>query len=182
MAHSSVNCPKRRVSTRAFLDWIACPVVHGWNDPDRRSERPGRDRSVRVRPPLCGPMRTGLRWPPVGCRRRGLGRGRRIRAVGKGWRHYGVEHGRAAKVRRGSPPSGSSWRALDSTDLLSAGNVVTPLMGHGTEYDLPVPTLAAAQDAQAFVDARIAEGQRLHQDHPRGWACLPPRIHSPIRN
>lgn len=49
-------------------------------------------------------------------------------------------------------------KAFDSASVLSAGNVVTPPKGHGTEYGLPVPTLAGPQEAQAFVDARIAEG------------------------
>ncbi|HEV7500141.1 MAG TPA: amidohydrolase family protein, partial [Vicinamibacteria bacterium] len=48
--------------------------------------------------------------------------------------------------------------AFDSADVLSAGNVVTPPKGHGTQFGLPVPTLAGPRDAQAFVDARIAEG------------------------
>jgi imidazolonepropionase-like amidohydrolase len=42
--------------------------------------------------------------------------------------------------------------------ILSAGNVVTPPKGHGTEYGIPVPTLDKAADAQSFVDARLAEG------------------------
>jgi imidazolonepropionase-like amidohydrolase len=49
-------------------------------------------------------------------------------------------------------------QASDSADLLSAGNVVTPPNGHGTEYGLTVPTLTGPGEAQAFVDARIAEG------------------------
>lgn len=49
-------------------------------------------------------------------------------------------------------------KGLDSADLLSAGNVVTPPKGHGTQFGLTVPTLAGPRDAQAFVDARIAEG------------------------
>ena len=49
-------------------------------------------------------------------------------------------------------------KAFDSADLFSAGNVVTPPKGHGTEYGLTVPTLTGAGEAQAFVDARIAEG------------------------
>jgi len=49
-------------------------------------------------------------------------------------------------------------KAFDSASLLSAGNVVTPPKGHGTEYGLTVPTLANPSEAQAFVDARIAEG------------------------
>ena len=48
--------------------------------------------------------------------------------------------------------------ANDAARLLSAGNVVTPPKGHGTEYGIPVPTLPGAAEAQAFVDARVAEG------------------------
>jgi len=47
---------------------------------------------------------------------------------------------------------------LDRADLRSAGTLVTAPGGHGTEYGVPIPTLAAAKDAQAFIDARIAEG------------------------
>jgi imidazolonepropionase-like amidohydrolase len=49
-------------------------------------------------------------------------------------------------------------KGLGSANMLSAGNVVTPPKGHGTEYGVPVPTLENAADAQSFVDARIAEG------------------------
>lgn len=49
-------------------------------------------------------------------------------------------------------------KGMDSADMLSAGNLVTPLKGHGTEYGVPVPTLENAAEAQSFVDARIAEG------------------------
>jgi imidazolonepropionase-like amidohydrolase len=45
-----------------------------------------------------------------------------------------------------------------SADMLSAGNVVTPPKGHGTEFGVPVPTLSSASEAQQFVDERIAEG------------------------
>ncbi len=47
---------------------------------------------------------------------------------------------------------------LDQADLRSAGTLATPPGGHGTEYGLSIPTLASAEGAQAFVDARIAEG------------------------
>lgn len=46
-------------------------------------------------------------------------------------------------------------------DMFSAGTLVTVKGGHGTEYGLPIPTLEAGQDAQAFVDARIAEGSHF---------------------
>jgi imidazolonepropionase-like amidohydrolase len=43
-------------------------------------------------------------------------------------------------------------------DLWSASVLVTAPGGHGTEFGFPIPTLASADQAQAFVDARIAEG------------------------
>ncbi|MFD0738856.1 CIA30 family protein [Lysobacter koreensis] len=43
-------------------------------------------------------------------------------------------------------------------DLWSAGAAVTAPGGHGTQYGMKVPTLAADGDAQAFVAARAAEG------------------------
>jgi imidazolonepropionase-like amidohydrolase len=46
----------------------------------------------------------------------------------------------------------------DLADLRSAGSAVTAPGGHGTEYGFPVPTLARAEDAEAFVAARAAEG------------------------
>jgi imidazolonepropionase-like amidohydrolase len=48
--------------------------------------------------------------------------------------------------------------ALRRADLFSAGTLITSPKGHGTEYSLQIPTLASAADAQAFIDARIAEG------------------------
>jgi imidazolonepropionase-like amidohydrolase len=51
-------------------------------------------------------------------------------------------------------PGGARQRA----DLFSAGTLVTAPGGHGTEYGMVIPTLAAAKDAPAFVKARIDEG------------------------
>jgi imidazolonepropionase-like amidohydrolase len=48
--------------------------------------------------------------------------------------------------------------ALRRADIYSAGTLVTAPKGHGTEYGIPIPTLASAADAPAFIDARIAEG------------------------
>jgi imidazolonepropionase-like amidohydrolase len=48
--------------------------------------------------------------------------------------------------------------ALRRADLFSAGTLVTAPKGHGTEYGMPIPTLASAADAPAFIDARLAEG------------------------
>lgn len=46
-------------------------------------------------------------------------------------------------------------------DMFSAGTLVTAAGGHGTQFGMPIPTLASPDDAQAFVDARIAEGSHF---------------------
>ena len=51
-------------------------------------------------------------------------------------------------------PGGVPGRA----DVFSAGNLATAPEGHGTQYGLPIPTLTKPEEAQAWVDARIAEG------------------------
>lgn len=52
----------------------------------------------------------------------------------------------------------TSGKGLDRADLFSAGILATAPGGHGTEYGFPIPTLTRPEEAQAFVDARIAEG------------------------
>lgn len=52
----------------------------------------------------------------------------------------------------------AAGKNLDAADLRTAGTLVTVEKGHGTEYGLKIPVLASAAGAQAFVDARIAEG------------------------
>ena len=47
---------------------------------------------------------------------------------------------------------------LDQADLRSAGIVATAAGGHGTEYGVQIPTLSSPGEAQAWVDARVAEG------------------------
>src|SRR5262245_42130611 len=47
---------------------------------------------------------------------------------------------------------------IGAADLRSAGTLVTAPGGHGTEYGMKIPTLAVPESAQAFVDARLAEG------------------------
>jgi imidazolonepropionase-like amidohydrolase len=47
---------------------------------------------------------------------------------------------------------------LDQADLRSAGTLATAPGGHGTEYGIQIPTLSSPAEAQAWVDARIAEG------------------------
>ncbi|HEY1203055.1 MAG: CIA30 family protein [Bryobacteraceae bacterium] len=46
----------------------------------------------------------------------------------------------------------------DLADLRSAGTLATAPKGHGTEYGMDIPTITGPAEAQAFVDARIAEG------------------------
>lgn len=43
-------------------------------------------------------------------------------------------------------------------DFRTAGTLVTAPGGHGTEYGFTIPTIERPEAAQAFVDARIAEG------------------------
>ncbi|MGO4380550.1 CIA30 family protein [Pseudoduganella sp. RAF19] len=49
----------------------------------------------------------------------------------------------------------------DRPDIFSAGTLATAPGGHGTEYGLPVPTLTKPEEAQPWVDARIAEGSHF---------------------
>jgi imidazolonepropionase-like amidohydrolase len=52
----------------------------------------------------------------------------------------------------------AAGKRLDEADLRSAGTLATAPGGHGTEYGLPIPTLTRPDEAQAWVDQRIAEG------------------------
>ncbi|MFZ2751929.1 MAG: CIA30 family protein [Lysobacteraceae bacterium] len=51
-----------------------------------------------------------------------------------------------------------SLARTDEADLWSAGAAVTAPGGHGTQYGMKVPTLAADGDAAVFVAARVGEG------------------------
>lgn len=52
----------------------------------------------------------------------------------------------------------AAGKLTDAADLRSAGTLATVPHGHGTEYGIPIPTLTTPAEAQAWVDARIAEG------------------------
>lgn len=52
----------------------------------------------------------------------------------------------------------STGKAFDRAFLVSPGTLVTAPGGHGTQYGVPIPTLSKPEEAQEFVDARIAEG------------------------
>lgn len=66
----------------------------------------------------------------------------------------------------------------DRADLISAGILATAPGGHGTEYGFPIPTLTKPEEAQAWVDARLAEGSHFikivlehgYENHP--FNCL----------
>jgi imidazolonepropionase-like amidohydrolase len=72
-----------------------------------------------------------------------------------------------------------SLAATEQADLWSAGSAVTVPGGHGTQFGLVVPTLAAADDTAKFVSARVADGsetdanleQRTDQRSHFGSAC-----------
>jgi imidazolonepropionase-like amidohydrolase len=49
-------------------------------------------------------------------------------------------------------------KLADWADLRFSGYLATAPGGHGTEYGIKVPTLTKPEEAQAWVDARIAEG------------------------
>src|SRR5215469_5563 len=52
----------------------------------------------------------------------------------------------------------AAGKDLEVADLQSAGTLATAPGGHGTEYGIKIPTLSSPAEAQAWVDARIAEG------------------------
>lgn len=65
-----------------------------------------------------------------------------------------TDPGFARSMREEQAKTGAPGRA----DLLSAGYLATAPGGHGTEYGMTVPTLTKPEEAQDWVDARIAEG------------------------
>ncbi|HTG32747.1 MAG TPA: amidohydrolase family protein [Thermoanaerobaculia bacterium] len=65
-----------------------------------------------------------------------------------------TDPGLARQMRDEQAKSGAPGRA----DLYSAGILATAPGGHGTEYGMTVPTLTKPEEAQAWVDARVAEG------------------------
>lgn len=63
-----------------------------------------------------------------------------------------------AKYMRQIKQEQAEGKDLDLADLRSAGTLATAPGGHGTEYGMTIPTLSSPADAQAWVDARVAEG------------------------
>jgi imidazolonepropionase-like amidohydrolase len=63
-------------------------------------------------------------------------------------------HEMAAELRAEQEAGKAAGRA----DLFSAGTPATAPGGHGTEYGVEIPTVSRADEAAAFVAARLAEG------------------------
>src|SRR5581483_9986532 len=66
----------------------------------------------------------------------------------------------------------------DYADELSAGYLATSPGGHGTEYGIKAPTLERPDEAQAWVDARVAEGSdyiKIVYDDSREYGSPTPR-------
>ena len=61
-------------------------------------------------------------------------------------------------VLKGMAAARESLAATTQADLYSAGILATSPKGHGTEYGFEIPTLTAPDQAEAWVQARIAEG------------------------
>src|SRR5215470_17171562 len=73
----------------------------------------------------------------------------------------------------------SDGKDLDLADLRSAGTLVTAPKGHGTEYGMAIPTISSPAEAQAFVDARIAEGSdyiKIIYDDGKAYGITIPTI------
>lgn len=64
----------------------------------------------------------------------------------------------AVPVMQDAKRSMAAGRHAGQADLFSAGVLATAPGGHGTQFGVPIPTLSSPGEAQAFVDARIAEG------------------------
>src|ERR1700724_791878 len=52
----------------------------------------------------------------------------------------------------------AAGKLTNEADLRTAATLVTAPGGHGTESGVIIPTISSPAEAQAFVDARIAEG------------------------
>ena len=72
-------------------------------------------------------------------------------------------------------------KANNRADVFSAGVLVTAPGGHGTQFGMSIPTISTPDSAQAFVDARIAEGAdwiKIVYDDGRAYALSRPTLDS----
>lgn len=65
-----------------------------------------------------------------------------------------MSHELAQEIRREQ----AAGKLFNLADFRSAGTLATRPKGHGTEYGLNIPTISKPEEAQLFVEARIAEG------------------------
>jgi imidazolonepropionase-like amidohydrolase len=73
--------------------------------------------------------------------------------------------------------------APDRADVRSAGSLATAPGGHGTEYGFTIPTISDAAEAQAFVDARLAEGSdylKIVHDGGAAYGLTIPTVSEPV--
>jgi imidazolonepropionase-like amidohydrolase len=76
----------------------------------------------------------------------------------------------------------SAGELADQADIFSAGVLVTAPRGHGTEYGLVIPVISSPDSAQAFVDARLADGSdwiKIVYDNGRGFGGSIPTLDLP---
>ncbi len=76
----------------------------------------------------------------------------------------------------------AAGKGADLADLRSAGILATAPGGHGTEYGQEIPTISSPAEAQAFVDARLAEGSdyiKIVYEHGRAFGRPMPTIDVP---
>src|SRR6056297_2971874 len=74
-------------------------------------------------------------------------------------------------------------RPTDQADLFSAGFLATAEGGHGTQYGIDVPTLAEPDEAESWVDARLAEVSDYSNsviENGSGWSGQLPTLGRPI--
>lgn len=86
-----------------------------------------------------------------------------------------MEHHAMAEIKKQQ----AAGEGLHMADLISAGTLATAAGGHGTEYGMSIPTIAAPEEAQAFVDARIAEGSdyiKIIYDNGKAYGMSIPTI------
>ncbi|MBC3873138.1 CIA30 family protein [Undibacterium sp. LX15W] len=63
--------------------------------------------------------------------------------------------------RRQKPNNPNNANSANGSDVFSAGILATAPKGHGTEYGMEIETLTKPEQAQAWVDRRIAEGSHF---------------------
>ncbi|HEX9986021.1 MAG TPA: CIA30 family protein [Thermoanaerobaculia bacterium] len=76
----------------------------------------------------------------------------------------------------------AAGKAGHRADVFSAGILATVPKGHGTEYGFPIPTLTTPAEAQAFVDARLAEGSdwiKIVYDDGKAYGISYPTLDEP---